>query len=61
MKDLCGTAAGFNALGTEHRRTCDACRTASRNWAAGYFAALHLSGPDAARQWAAENPPKETR
>jgi hypothetical protein len=40
VERLCGTAGGYNALGTDHRRTCEDCKAASRAWFAGYQSSL---------------------
>jgi predicted aconitase len=51
----CGTAAGYNALGTEHRRTCEPCKAASRKWMRGFQRAAR-TGTHLA--WAEANPPR---
>ena len=57
-KELCGTAAGYNALGADHRRDCSVCREAAHKWATGFNQAkaggYHL-------QWAKQNPPRSVR
>jgi hypothetical protein len=54
-EELCGTAAGYNHLGTEHRQACSACREASTKWFKGYQKAVAGGYRD---QWVKQNPPK---
>jgi hypothetical protein len=51
---LCGTAAGYTALGTQHRMECSVCREASTRWFTEYQKSVAGGYRE---QWIKANPP----